>query len=128
MHKSRKWSSWSPGRFDVPEDRNSLLMMVSNIITSGQKRPPMGGEFKIAYGESSISENKDAPEFTFTRTCTVCSLVCTGDKEENLENLRMLRGSGCVIQHPDGSIRVLPGDEAEAEFNKMPAEHRALYC
>ncbi len=128
MHKSRKWSSWSPGRFEVPEDRNDLLPMVSRMIDSSQNRPPMGGEFTVPYGESSKSENEDVFEITFTRTCTVCALVCTGDKKENLENLRMLRGSGCAIQYPDGSLEVLPGDEAEVEFNRMPAEHKALYC
>ncbi len=88
----------------------------------------MGGEFSITYGESSKTENDNTRDITFTRTCTVCSLVCTGGKEENLENLRILRGSGCVIQYPDGSLKVLPGDEAEAEFNRMPPEHKTLYC
>ena len=73
-------------------------------------------------------ESKSTREYKFVPSCIFCSLVCTGDKKENLENLQLLLNSGCVIQYPDGSIKVLPPDEAEEEFNRMDPEHRALYC
>ncbi len=127
LHKSRKWSSWSPGRFTVPEDSGEIYKVYGRANTVREHRPPMGGEVSGVFGENSKSGSKGT-EFTFTQTCALCQLVCTGEKEENLENLKILRGSGCVIQYPDGSLKVLPGEEAEKEFNRMPAEHRTLYC
>ncbi len=127
LDKSRKWSSWSPGRFTLPEDNREFYKVYGRAATVREDRPPMGGEVSAVFGENSKS-GSEGTKFTVTMTCALCQLVCTGHKDENLENLRILRNSGCVIQYPDGGLKVLPGDEAEAEFNKMPAEHRALYC
>ena len=102
--------------------------MTGRMNAARQQWPPMEGERLDTFGKSSKSENKETVTYRFTPTCILCSLVCTGDKKENLENLKLLLNSGCVIQYPDGGIKVLPPDEAEAEFNRFPPEHRALYC
>jgi hypothetical protein len=95
------------------------------------KRPKMAGGVPIRELVKSIDSSiviEETNTDTATLTCGNCSLVCTGDKKENLSNLKTLLNSGCVIQHTDGSIKVLPPDEAEEEFMKMDPEHRALYC
>ncbi len=128
LHKSKKWSSWSPGRYEIPEDRGSVFALLQTAGAARQQWPPMEGETVLSFGENSKHGSKDAYEFRFAQTCQFCSLVCTGDKKETLDNLKTLLNSGCVIQYPDGSLKVLPPDEAEAEFNRFPPEHRALYC
>ena len=128
LHKSGKWSSWSPGRYEAPEDKNALYVMLIRANDARQHWPPVEGESLVIFGRSGRSANQNVTPLRTNKTCGMCSLVCTGDKEENLENLKILRGSGCVIQYPDGSLKVLPGDEAEKEFNSFPPEHRALYC
>ncbi len=94
-------------------------------------------KWALAEGEFPVSEffsvdTKPVAQELITNnltfTCGNCSLVCTGDKKENLENLKLLMNSGCVIQYPDGSTKVLPPDDAEREFNRMDPEHGALYC
>jgi len=128
LHRSRKWSSWNPGRFEVPEDKNGLRALTGRMGPARAKWPPREGERTQTFGEGSKTENKNTSQFRFVPSCMFCSLVCTGDKKENLENLKLILNSGCVIQYPDGSLKVLPPDKAEEEFNRMPPEHRALYC
>ncbi len=128
LHKSRKWSSWSPGRFEVPENEAEIFKLLNRASRATQKRPATGSERPLTFGENSRAESDSTVEVKFVQTCALCQLVCTGEKEENLENLKTLRKSGCMIQYPDGSLKNMTGEEAEEEFNKMPAEHRALYC
>jgi len=128
LHRSKRWSSWNPGRFEIPEDGNDLRAMTPRMSAARQKWPPRDGEMTQVFGESSKSDNKNTSRFRFVPSCMFCSLVCTGDKKENLENLKSILNSGCAIQYPDGSLQVLPPDEAEEEFNRMDPEHRALYC
>lgn len=128
LHKSKEWSSWSPGRFEIPEGHDEMVKTLQKAGKLRQKWIPLEGagptsEFFSADTEPTKGVNPD-----LILTCGNCGLVCTGDKKENLENLKMLRKSGCVIQYPDGSINVLPPDEAEEEFDRMDPEHRSLYC
>lgn len=130
MHKSKKWSSWSPGRFEVPEDNDGLAKTFMRAGAAAANRPKMEGGVPISVFVKSIDSSivvEDTNTNTATLTCGNCSLVCTGDKKENLENLKILRNSGCIIQYPDGSTKALPPDEAEKEFGKMDPKHRALY-
>jgi len=132
LHKSKKWSSWSAGRFGIPEDDDGIQALLGRSMWLKETRwPEMDGEYLPVNGYLSTDSKIGLPDFISEKlhiTCGNCQLVCTGDAKENLENLKVLRSSGCVIQYPDGSLKVLPGDEAEAEFNRFPPEHRALYC
>ena len=127
LHKSKEWSSWSPGRFEVPEDHDGLVETHMRASEArGERIPLEGGGMTGQYFSADTAPGQtDKPAI---ETCGMCSFVCTGDKKENIENLKILQNSGCVIQYPDGSIKVLPPDEAEEEFNRFPPEHRALYC
>ncbi len=130
MHKSGKWSSWSPGRFKIAEDGDNTKEVMLKSMALSQSWPYIDGELPGAEYISADSK-RGLPDFLPERmhmTCGHCQVVCTGDARENLENLRILRESGCVIQYPDGSLKALPPEEAEAEFNRFPPEHRALYC
>ncbi len=61
-------------------------------------------------------------------TCGNCQLICWGDKEKTKENLKILQGSGCILQKPDGELYALPASKAEPAFTAMKPEQRALYC
>ena len=102
--------------------------MRHRAVAAQPNRPPLEDEIPQAFGVHSTPLSTYVHYVMLAATCGNCGIVCTGDREENLENLKILRNSGCVIQYPDGSLKILPGDEAEKEFNGMPAEHRALYC
>jgi epoxyqueuosine reductase QueG len=127
LHPSGKWSTWSPGRFTLPEgdDENRLAGALVNSVTKYLKwperrvngEPEGGGYFNMILKEKKI-----------LITCGMCQKICFGNKEETRKNYEMLTKSGCVLQEPDGNIIVLPPEEAETAFNEFPPKHRKLYC
>ncbi|MHA1266867.1 MAG: epoxyqueuosine reductase [Candidatus Helarchaeota archaeon] len=121
LHKSKKWSTWSPGRFEIPEgdDEKQLIKVLATAALSYMKWPerqPPGGFYH------PLLKNKK-----IRITCGMCQKVCFGNLEENRKNYELLVKSGCVIQKPDGEILVLPPEEAERRFAEFPRAHRKLY-
>jgi len=118
LHKSGKWSSWSPGRFAVPEDEDTLLNELVRAMSLYENRPRMtAGYVNPAFDGATLN-----------MTCGNCQVVCWGDKKETGKNVKLLRTSGCILQRPDGSLYALPPEEAAMEFEKMDPKHRELYC
>lgn len=120
LHRSGKWSTWSPGRFEIPDYRNpdKLLAALVRAMQAYGKRPPMPGGY-------SHPAAPDAKQFL---TCGNCQLVCFGDRAETAANIKLLHGSGCVMQRPDGSLYRLPPQEAAIVFEEMEPERKSLYC
>jgi epoxyqueuosine reductase len=120
LHKSGKWSTWSPGRYTIPEDDTGLFETLGRAIGNYQQWPErkddLGGYVNPALTETAVR-----------LTCGNCQVICWGDKEATKENYRLLTSSGCVIQREDGSVEALPAAEAAAEFESMPEDHRELY-
>lgn len=120
LHKSGKWSTWSAGRFRVPEKPEETLDLLVKSVVQSSKRPAMtssgGFEPTTLGGKVNIR-----------LTCGICNYICFGDKDETRENYRLLTSSGCVIQREDGEKIVLPSEEAAEEFEKMDSVHQALY-
>ena len=118
LARSGKWSTWSPGRFALPADNERLLQELARAVELYNRRPPVPGGFMHPALEN----------YKQSISCGNCQLVCWGDREETRENVKLLHGSGCVLQKPDGELVVLPPNEAEATFNAMDPDHRSLYC
>ncbi|MBC8434345.1 MAG: epoxyqueuosine reductase [Desulfobacterales bacterium] len=117
LHESGKWSSWSPGRFKIPENENELMNEMFRAMRLYEKRPKIpGGYLNPAFDASEIN-----------LTCGNCAAVCWGDKKETAQNLKLLQNSGCVLQKPDGSLVAMPPDEAKKAFEAIPEEQRKLY-
>ena len=118
LHESGQWSTWSPGRFGVPEDEKELM--------EEYERTSRLYETRVHVNDGGFPGD----QFVGGRlriTCGVCALVCTGNKEENEENYRILTSSGCVVQDESGKKHVLPPDEAAERFESFNPEHRDLY-
>ncbi len=60
-------------------------------------------------------------------TCGNCQMVCFGDHDETMKNLKILRRSVCVVQQPDGSLEVLPADDAARAFAELDPAHKSRY-
>jgi epoxyqueuosine reductase QueG len=120
LSRSGRWSTWSPGRFDVPdpEDREELLKEFFRAVALYNRRPPMTGGFMHVALE----------DYRQHMTCGNCGIVCWGNKEDTRENVKLLHGSGCVLQKQDGELYTLPAEEAKEAFAAMEPERRALYC
>lgn len=117
LASSGKWSTWSPGRFEIPDDETDLQKQMARAVGLYFKRPPMPG----GYEHIAI---KGAKEYM---TCGNCQIMCWGDKKETAKNLKLLHNSGCVLQKPNGDLFVLPPDEARQAFGKMDPDHKQLY-
>jgi len=116
LHPSGKWSTWSPGRFPIPEKDEDFRVAVMKHLDIHQRRPTMEGA-----RSHLLIDGK------FSMTCGMCQLVCTPDKEERKKRYKMLTESGCVVQHPDGSVEAFPPEEAAERVAAMDPETRALY-
>jgi hypothetical protein len=120
LHRSGKWSTWSPGRYRLPDDEEELLDVFFRAIDNYTKWPERadgtGGYVNMALSDASLR-----------LTCANCQLICEGDKEKTRENYRLLTGSGCVIQREGGDVEVLPCDEAARAFERLPGAHKSLY-
>ena len=120
LHPDGRWSTWSPGRYRIPDNEGELAGLLVKAIGNYIKWRPLGD------GPGSY-ENPTLEGVDLRLTCGNCQLVCRGDEEENRENYRLLSGSGCVLQLEDGRNVVLPPGEAEKAFERMNPSHRALY-
>jgi hypothetical protein len=61
------------------------------------------------------------------QTCGNCQLVCHPDREERKRRYQMLRRSGVVVQHADGTLEAMHPEEAATYLSAMDPETRALY-
>ena len=120
LHKSGKWSTWSPGRFEIPDYRDAEKLGKEFFRALGlySKRPKLPG----GYSNPALARE------TIYMTCGNCQILCFGDKKETAKNLKMLHKSGCVLQRPDGSLYTMPPDEAAIVFEEMDPERKKLYC
>ena len=121
LHRSGQWSTWSPGRYDYPEDDYEVTRLLTLGITAQTKRPPIKDHSK-GYNPASYGDKG-----TIQLTCGNCNLICWGDPAETAKNYKILKNSGCVVQKEDGEIIVLPPDKAKEEFEKMSSKHKRLY-
>ena len=120
--KSKKhWSTWSPGRFPVPDDDKKIMTVWNRAMRKYKKWPE-----RTDMGISGY-ENKALPGFNLHLTCGLCQNICFGDPKETAKNFKLLSNSGCVIQAPNGDILMLSPEEAEKVFNEFPEEHKKLY-
>lgn len=121
LHKSGKFSTWSPGRFSIPETNIEIYKMMGKAL----RRYPTWPQ-RTDRHDGYI--NEAAPGITIRLTCGFCQNICWGNTKETAENYRILTKSGCIIQDPDGSMKVFPPEEAEEYFRSLPKEHMKKYC
>ncbi len=116
LHPSGKWSTWSPGRFRIPESDEDFRPALVRGIKAHARWPDMGGGFHhILMGRK------------LHLTCGNCQLVCVPDKKERVRRHELLVGSGVVVQETGGAVRPVTPEEAREHLSAMSPEQRALY-
>lgn len=127
MHKSGEWSSWSPGRFTIPDDEMALRAECSRLYPLMGRRPSAKVS-DITRMATSRARNPGAiARFGGFRSCSHCQIICFGDKTQRAANLKLLHTSGCIVQEPDGALVALPPDEAAKRIDGMDPDRKALY-
>jgi len=117
LHPKGKWSTWSPGRFVIPEKDEDFLPAIVQGVKAYAQRPEMEG----GYHHSLMPGTK------LWLTCGNCQLVCHPDKAVRKERYHMLKQSGVVIQARDGSLVAVSPQEAAAHVAAMDQAKRSLY-
>jgi len=116
LHSSGKWSTWSPGRFRIPDREEDFLPALASSVEAYNRRPVMEGGHLHVLMDSKLY-----------MTCANCQLVCVPDKEERKRRHRMLVEGGCGVQNPDGTLEAVPPEEAARRVARMSPEVRSLY-
>jgi hypothetical protein len=116
LHPDGKWSTWSPGRFEIPEDDKDFFGLMRKGVKAYYGRPDMSG------GTYHIMMKKK-----LHLTCGNCQLICHPDKKVRAERFKMLTSNGVVIQQPDGSLERVAPEKAKEHIAAMTGETRALY-
>ena len=117
LHKSGKWSTWSPARFPIPEEDEAFYPALLNAIGPYLKRPKPD----IAVFNTIMPGDK------VELTCGNCQLICHPDKDVRKARYKLLTQSGVMVQHADGRREAVTPEEAEKHLAKMDDERRALY-
>jgi epoxyqueuosine reductase QueG len=125
LDKTRRWSTWSPGRTQYPETEEETDRTYVHLFTHPIKKLRLKGE-QGSYAESKMLHDEIAQEFisssenassTFTEdfiaTCGNCHLICWGDHDETLENSKILMNSGCVVSNESGDNVIVTSDKAK---------------
>ena len=75
LHPSKKWSTWSPGRFFIPEDDGAFREAMIKGIKAYDRRPRMEGGFPHILMRSNLY-----------LTCGNCQLLCWPNPADRKEN------------------------------------------
>lgn len=113
-----RWSTWSPGRWQIPKDDGELWEGVVK---------PKFREISAAYGGRGffgfsrllkIEGYKQPGVLVRPRedtlvTCGNCSIICLETAEKRKQLWRLLTHSGVVVEGEDGQPVVMPAEKAE---------------
>ena len=116
LHPSGKWSTWSPGRFHIPDDDEAFRAAMIPGLKAYELWPEMAGGFRHVLMRRKLY-----------LTCGHCQLLCHPDKAVRQSRYRLLTESGCVVQEADGSLTVTTADAARGRLADLTPERRSLY-
>ena len=118
LDKGGKWSTWSPGRFPLPEDDEDYRTISRKYVGQYLQRkrpgavsynPLLSGTYEMQY------------------TCSNCQFVCHPDKKIRKRRYEALMNGGVVIEEEDGTKHAVSPEEAEAFLSKMPEDRKRLF-
>lgn len=117
LHPSGKWSTWSPGRFPIPDQDDEFLPAIINAAQAYRTRPKLEGGFHHGL----------MPGYRIWLTCGHCQLICVPDKEKRKKRHKMVLESGVVVQSVAGSLQAVSPEEGKKRIEAMSSETRAWY-
>ena len=121
LHRSGKFSTWSPGRYEYAETESEVRRACQVAITSQKKRLPFQD------GSQGYQPASFDGKYNQQLSCGNCNYICGGSAKETALRYKTLVNSGCVVQREDGCLEIYPPEKAKEVFESMPAKHQRLY-
>ncbi|MCL2142670.1 MAG: hypothetical protein FWH44_00180 [Methanomassiliicoccaceae archaeon] len=118
LHRSGEWSTWSPGRFPLPDDDNEYRTISKKYVHRYLQRKREGA---ICYNPLL------AYPFEMQYTCSNCQFVCHPDIDVRKKRYELLRNGGVVIEEEDGRKHSVTPPEAEKFISDMLDERKKLF-
>ena len=118
LDRSGKWSTWSPGRFPLPDDDEDYKTISKKYVEQYLQRKRSG---PVSYNPLL------AGTYEMQYTCSNCQFVCHPDRKVRMERHDMLMNGGVVIEEEDGTKRAVPPEEAEEFLKRMPEDRKRLF-
>ena len=118
LHKNGEWSTWSPGRFPLPEDDEEYRTISKKYVERYLQRKRNGA---ITYNPLLRYP------FEMQYTCSNCQFVCHPDPGVRKRRLELLLESGVVVEDEDGKKYAVTPQKADDLLSKMPPERRRLF-
>jgi epoxyqueuosine reductase QueG len=117
LHRSGKWSTWSPARFNIPDKDEEFYPALINAVGPFLKRK------RPALTVFNVLMPGDRVELT----CGNCQLICHPDKEIRKKRYQLLIQSGVIVETAGGCREAVTPEEAKKRLAAMDPEIRALY-
>jgi epoxyqueuosine reductase len=118
LAKNGKWSTWSPGRFPIPEKDEDFKAVLVETMKASAPRPEVAGGFQ----HPAMTKGRK-----LNMTCGNCQLICHPEEDERKRRYKMLTGNGVIVQHADGTLQAVSPEVAEKHLAEMSEEQRAMY-
>jgi len=115
QNKHKGWSTWSPGRLDLPGDDREMPAWWERFAKDNAWRHNYYSHvmanlvFHTEYG--FIRKPKDR----FMTTCGFCQFVCAKTREERKDLYDLIVESGEVVEGPDFSFNVVRGGSVDTQ-------------
>lgn len=99
LSPNRKWTNWSPYRVDTAQLDSDMHW--DTLCTRIRKKDPDCNldDFNLY---TSFRESFFDPDYIFYSVCGNCANVCWEDRQDRLENRKLLAKSGIVVLKADG--------------------------
>jgi epoxyqueuosine reductase QueG len=117
LHKSGKWSTWSPARFQIPDKDDDFYPALLKAVGPYLKRPrPVLNIFNVLMPGDRVE-----------LTCGNCQLVCHPDKDVRKKRYQMLMEGGVIVENAAGKREAVAPAEAKKRLAAMDSATRAIY-
>ena len=121
----RKWSSFVPSRYAIPEDDGELLRLLAHLAAENGRRSAENPELPSFIRLSMDVPGYDRPGILARSrhdtivACGNCAIVCFETLQKRAKALKLLLHSGVVVEDEEGRERVVSAEEArryQAEY------------
>lgn len=111
------YSTWSPGRFNLPEDDDKFEVLREKAMPAYVKRPK----------KDTVFYHPGVPEYKMQYTCSTCQFICHPNKNMRNRRYKLFKNSGAIVEDETGNrVSVYP-NEAEQIIAEMSEDRKKLY-